>query len=92
MPNIKSISYDLKTPGQDYSPLHKAIQQLSHQWCRPLASHWFVATPLTTTQVRDKLRPFIDANDQLLITDAGPGVAWFNLSKEVSDYFRVLFT
>jgi hypothetical protein len=88
---VHSVSYDLRKPGQDYGEL---IQQLKSfdSWCRPTASQWLVDTPMTAGQVRDRLLPFIDANDKLLVTEVAGALAWHGLSAEVAKWIRDRFS
>jgi hypothetical protein len=63
------ISYDLKKPGQDYATLIKAIKSISGDWCHPLESTWVVPTSLSAVQVRDRLKPYMDSNDSILVVN-----------------------
>ncbi|HLO83895.1 MAG TPA: hypothetical protein VK203_02615 [Nostocaceae cyanobacterium] len=65
------ITYDLKTPGQNYQGLDEAIKSLGNYW-HYLGSTWLVDTTHTTKQVRDYLKQFIDYNDRLLVTKVDP--------------------
>lgn len=60
------ITYDLNKPGQQYESLYVAIKQVGN-WNHPLESVWFVEANNTISQVRDHLKPHIDANDKLFI-------------------------
>ena len=79
---IYQISYDLKTPGQDYSGLYEAIKSLG-SWCHHQKSNWLVDTHFNASQIFDKLKGHIDQNDLLLIINVGndyagwlPKTAW----------------
>jgi hypothetical protein len=72
------VSYDLDQPGKDYTGVIAAIQRLGG--VKVLYSEWVIPTvPLTTRQVFDKLAPFIDANDRVLIIELGADATWYNL-------------
>lgn len=64
---IYTISYDLKKPGQNYSKLIDKIKSLG-DWAYPCESNWLVDTRLNATQIFEALKPYLDANDQMLIT------------------------
>ena len=62
------VSYDLNKPGKDYSGVHKAIQNASTGvWCKPLESVYIIQSNLTSEGVYDKVHPFLDANDRILV-------------------------
>ncbi|MDP2871646.1 MAG: SinR family protein [Bacillota bacterium] len=66
------ISYDLRAEGRNYDCLHKQIALLgTHEW--PLQSVWLVESPLPVVALRQKLQPFVDANDGLFVGELG---AW----------------
>lgn len=67
---IYVIGYDLKKPGQDYKPLYAAIEAIGGG--RILDSRWLVSTTITAEEIRKKLLPLMDANDNLLVGRFGP--------------------
>lgn len=71
------VSYDLDKPGQDYTDLIRTIEGLGGKKC--LYSEWFIATNLNSSQLFDKLSPFIDRNDRLLILGVTGEATWWNL-------------
>lgn len=64
---IYSITYDLRKPGQNYSKLIDKIQSLG-DWAHPCESNWLVDTGLTAGEIYQALKPYLDENDQMLIT------------------------
>lgn len=66
------ITYDLKSPGQDYSALHKAIKALGDHR-HDLESVWFVDTNLSAKEIQSSIRPVMDANDTMFITKVSSG-------------------
>ena len=84
---VQCISYDLRTPGQDYAGLFEAIKSLG-TWWHCLESVWLVRTSLTSGQIRDALRPHIDANDALLVAVLGGGWATCGLTGDCSNWLR----
>lgn len=75
------ITYDLNRPGQNYESLYKAIKSYG-SWAKPLESTWLIDTREKANQISDRLRPHIDKNDSLLVTEIGNDRAGW-LSKEI---------
>ena len=63
------ISYDLSSPGRNYSDLYKRIK--SYNWAKIAESSWAVATDQTAEQIRDYLAPALDDNDKILVGPLG---------------------
>lgn len=69
------IEYDLRNPGQSYSNLIEAIQQLDGK--RMLASLWCVERRGTSAiEIRDYLRRFMDTNDGLAVAEVTSWATW----------------
>lgn len=66
--NFYVISYDLKTPGKDYSSLYEAIKSFP-DWQHPLESMWVIFTPYSADEISSKLRADgnLDNNDLLFV-------------------------
>lgn len=64
--NVYSISYDLRQPNRDYTSLYEEIKKIG-DYFHPLESNWFVRTNWDAQDIYDKLRPYIDDNDLILI-------------------------
>lgn len=66
--NTLLISYDLGGPetSGSYKDLISKIKSYP-DYVKALESFWFVKTPLTASEVRDQLNPYLDANDQLFV-------------------------
>jgi hypothetical protein len=47
------VTYDLRTPGKGYAPVHPYLKQFTN--CKDLESVWLLDTNLTAAQVRDAL-------------------------------------
>ena len=63
---IYLISYDLNSPGKDYTGLHNAIKTVG-AWWHHLDSTWLVDTMMPPADIYNILSPHIDRNDHLLI-------------------------
>ncbi len=74
----KLITYDLCTPGKDYSGLISAIKSYP-LWCKVTESCWIISTPKTCVQVRDHLNLYIDVNDRLFVASLTGEAAWVNV-------------
>ena len=77
--NTYLITYDLVTPGQNYTNLFTAIRGLGSS-CKPLLSTWIVRSNLTTVQIRDTLGQYVDANDKIFVAFIGNNWASSNLT------------
>jgi hypothetical protein len=92
MENNLFISYDLNSPGQDYSTLMSEIKSLG-RWAKVQKSFWYVNASLTAAQVKDKLIPHIDTNDSLIVIDASNNsAAWYGLSDKVANHIKTKWT
>lgn len=88
MANNLFISYDLNSPGQDYSRVIEAIKSLGN-WAKVQKSLWYVKSNYTASQAVDAVWKVMDKNDSLIVVDAtNKNAAWQNLSDEVSKYIR----
>ena len=86
--NTLLVGYDLNRPGQNYEELIKFLKAQT-SWWHALDSTWIVVTPKSTAELRDEIKRFIDANDDVLVMDV-QGDAWatFGLSKQANDWLR----
>ena len=64
------ISYDLTQPDRDYSGLYGAIEGFN-TWWHYLESTWIVKTTDSPDEIFEKLKPYVDENDNLLIVGVG---------------------
>jgi hypothetical protein len=82
------ISYDLNSPGQDYSTVIAKIKSLG-SWAKVQKSHWYVSSNLTARQACDKVWSVMDNNDTLIVIDASnEDAAWQNLSDDVGKHIQ----
>ena len=68
------IGYDLNRPGQDYADIINYLKTMP-TWWHHLDSTWLVRTTITSVEMRDKLRQYIDDHDEVLVLDV-TGDAW----------------
>jgi hypothetical protein len=83
------ITYDLKKPGQDYSDLYKVIKE--YAWARLSESSYAIETNESPEVVFNKLEPYIDANDYLLVITLKRPFAGRN-AKDVIDWLESRLT
>lgn len=84
--STKLISYDLIKPTQDYPNLIDKIKSLGN-WCVLHRSTWLIDTTLTSEQLFDALRPYIDSNDQLFVCNIErKSSVWCGSPKAVDDW------
>lgn len=82
------VSYDLNSPGQDYSKVIEEIQSLG-SWAKVHKSFWYVRSELTAEQAAKKVWAKMDSNDSLMVTDTtGNNAYWFNINPEVAEFMR----
>lgn len=82
------IGYDLNKTGQDYNALTDKIKITFTIWWHHLDSTWIVKSNLSAAQIRDILKPFIDSNDELLVTSLNGESAWTGFNEKGSQWLR----
>ena len=82
------IGYDLNKPEQDYPELINAIETSFGKWWHYLDSTWLIKSDLSATDIRDKLKPHIDSDDELLVVRLSGEGAWAGFSSEASDWLQ----
>jgi hypothetical protein len=81
------ITYDLISPGQDYTDLHEAIKSFG-SWWHCLESTWIVDTGSSTGSIRDTLKQHIDANDKLLVAQLESHWASMHLTDDCNKWLK----
>ncbi|HWQ91711.1 MAG TPA: SinR family protein [Clostridia bacterium] len=81
------IGYDLNKPLQNYAGLIEAIKTYS-PWWHHLDSTWLIVTDETAVQIRDKLVPYLDSNDELLVAKVSAPGAWQGFNQQGSEWLR----
>lgn len=80
------VSYDLNQHGQNYTCIINKLKAYSSHW-HMQGSVWIVVTDQTASEVRDYLKPCLDANDQLFVGLLS-AAAWFGYSDEVGEWLK----
>lgn len=84
---VYMITYDLNREGQDYENVIKAIKDASTGvWCSFWKSSYLIKSNLKTANaVFDKIKPYLDGNDSVLVIEvANNKQGW--LSKKQWEY------
>lgn len=88
MANNLFISYDLYSPGQDYSKVIDAIKSLG-SWAKVHKSLWYVNSNLNSMQAANHVWKIMDQNDSLIVIDASNNDAyWYNVPPEVEKHIQ----
>lgn len=82
------ISYDLMSPGKDYTTLHTHLRSYS-SWAKPLESVWLLKSSYGVEQLRNTIQSYMDANDKIFVVDVtSRAAAWANLTTDASTWIK----
>ena len=85
MVNSLFISCDLRRPEKNYDRIVAAIQSVGEPWTQVQFTLWYLKTRLSAGQIRDRIKPALDRDDQLVVIDATNNkMASINLRAEAS--------
>ncbi len=91
MTNNLFISCAFSRPERTYDKMASAVETLGAAWVEVQFGLWHVKSDQTANEIRDRLKPALDVNDQLVVIDASNcRTAWINLNKEASGKLRDL--
>jgi hypothetical protein len=80
------ISYDLNSPGQDYTKIHDKIKSLG-DWAKIQKSFWYVNSSYSAKQAKDVLLTVIDNNDSIIVVDTtNNSSSWYGVPDNVGQY------
>ena len=82
------IGYDLNSPGRDYKSLFEAIKEVAHGYWHHLDSTWVIRHPGPAKVIRDHLKPYLDANDELLVVGLTGEAAWKGFNEAGEKWIR----
>lgn len=87
---IYLIGYDLNRPRgeDDYKDLIEKIKESFPTWWHHLDSTWLVKTDMTAVQIRDKLKPYLDKGDELLVARLSGEAAWTGFNDKGSKWLK----
>lgn len=67
---VYMVTYDLCSPGQNYEKVIEAIKDASTGAYRMICeSSYLIKSYLTAQQIVDKIKPYFDSNDRLLVIE-----------------------
>ena len=67
---VYMITYDLNSTGQRYNELISAIKKASNGcWCTYWKSSYLIKSSLGPSQITDRLKPYLDSNDRLIVIE-----------------------
>jgi len=73
------IGCSLKAPGRDYIDLVEAIDRVGAAAWPCLESTWIVNSDKTASQIRDELKLYLEASDELIVAELAGNAAWRGL-------------
>jgi hypothetical protein len=84
--NTYLVSYDLRSPGKDYSTLHEHLKSYG-TWAKPLESVWLIKSTGGAERIRNDVQVYIDNNDKIFVVDVTEReAAWAQLEEKVSEW------
>ncbi|MEM7177469.1 MAG: hypothetical protein AAF503_07175 [Pseudomonadota bacterium] len=83
---IYSVSYDLNKPGTKYTELYERIKSFG-SWAHALDSTWFVSSSKSAAEVQSYLKPAIDKNDHLFVSEINQNHSGW-LPAEICEWLR----
>lgn len=85
------ITYDLNRIGQRYNELINAIKESSNGcWCTFWKSSYLIKSSLSPSQITDRLKPYLDSNDRLIVIEVKRNYQGW-LAKDEWDYIKDMF-
>ncbi|MFM0347785.1 hypothetical protein [Paraburkholderia sp. RL17-347-BIC-D] len=82
---VLQITYDLRKPGKDYADVLKTIK--TYSWARLSESCYAISTDATAQSVFDRLKPYLDGNDNLYVINLKRPYAGIG-PKDVNDWLE----
>lgn len=82
------VSYDLRTPGQNYDDVIAEIKKHG-SWAKVHYSLFYLSSTETAEQVAKAVWAKMDANDRLIVVNASANTAyWYNLGDTVDQFLK----
>lgn len=81
------ISYDLNSPGQNYSKLYEKIKSIANGWCKVLESVWIIGHNGNARTIHDQLIVAMDKSDRLFVSEMTSD-HWWTLSQASANWFK----
>ena len=84
--SVYAVTYDLMSPGQDYTKLHEKLK--SYAYSKNFDSFWLIDTQKSASDIRDELKVLVDSNDKLFIIEVKKHWASFNIPQGMVDWLK----
>ncbi|WP_342432617.1 hypothetical protein [Neobacillus sp. FSL H8-0543] len=84
---VYAVTYDLLTPGQDYTSLHERLKEYGN-YSKRFDSFWLIDTNSTAAEIRDALKVHVDTNDRLLVIEVKSHWASWNIPQGMVDWLK----
>jgi hypothetical protein len=78
------VACDLTNPRRKYQPLRDYLAGFTH--CKDLESVWLLDTELTTREIRDALKPFLDVDDRTFVVRLQRD--WYSTNLACGDWLK----
>ncbi|MCF6441046.1 hypothetical protein L1077_16540 [Pseudoalteromonas luteoviolacea] len=88
MANNLLISYDLNSPGQDYTRVIEKIKTLG-EWAKVHKSYWYLNSNYSAKEAASIIWKEMDQNDSLMVVNTTTNDAsWFNVHHDVDAFLK----
>lgn len=81
------ISYDLNSPGKEYSKLFEKIRSIANGYCKILRSVWIIGHKGNAKAIHGELAAMVDANDHIFVSEITNDY-WWSLPQDIGDWFN----
>lgn len=85
---VYMVGYDLNKAGKNYEGLIEKIKELANGYWHHLDSTWLINSIQTAEQIRNALKPFLDADDELLVCVVSAPGAWHGINAAGSKWLH----
>lgn len=86
------ITCDFHNPYQDHKPFGKQIRLIDPGCDQPHSGVWIIRSPMSASDLRHSLLPFLGADDKLFVCEAGLDMAGFGAVEAPATRNVVQFT
>ena len=81
------VTYDLIKQGQNYTCLTEKLKDYPTHW-HAQGSVWIIETAKTAAEIRDHLKPCLDANDKLIVARLQGEAAWYGYTDSITKWLK----
>lgn len=83
---VYAVTYDLMSPGQDYTKLHEKLKTFA--FSKNFDSFWLIDTDKKASVIRDELKQLLDKNDKLFVIEVKEHWATLNIPEGMVNWLR----